>query len=31
MTIDILFGGFIGFIIGSWFGMILAALMEAGR
>ena len=31
MTIDILFGAFIGFIIGTWFGLIIAALMEAGK
>ncbi len=30
MTIDILFGGFIGFIVGSWFGLIIAALLDAG-
>ena len=31
MSIDVLFGAFIGFIIGTWFGLIIAALMEAGR
>lgn len=31
MTIDVLFGAFIGFIIGTWFGFIIAALMEAGK
>ena len=31
MTVDILFGAFIGFIIGTWFGLLIAALMEAGR
>jgi hypothetical protein len=31
MTIDVLFGAFIGFIIGTWFGLIIAALMGAGR
>lgn len=30
MTIDIIFGAFIGFIIGTWFGLILAALLDAG-
>ena len=31
MTIDVLFGGFIGFIIGTWFGLIIAALLDANR
>lgn len=31
MTADIFFGAFIGFIIGTWFGLLIAALMEAGR
>ena len=31
MTADIFFGGFIGFIAGTWFGLIIAALMGAGR
>ena len=29
MTADIFFGGFIGFIAGTWFGLILAALLDA--
>lgn len=31
MTIDVLFGAFIGFIIGTWFGLIVAALLDANR
>ena len=31
MTIDILFGAFIGFIVGTWFGLIIAALMGADK
>lgn len=29
--IDLFIAGFIGFIIGSWFGLILAALLDASR
>ena len=29
--IDLFIAGFIGFIIGSWFGLFLAALLDASR
>lgn len=31
MTIDVLIGAFIGFVVGTWFGLIMAALMDANR
>ena len=31
MTTDMILTGFIGFILGEWFGLILAALLDAGR
>ena len=31
MTTDMILTGFIGFILGEWFGLILAALMDANR
>ena len=31
MTMDMILTGFIGFIAGTWFGLLIAALMEAGR
>ena len=29
--IDLFIAGFIGFIIGSWFGLILAAVLDISR
>ena len=31
MTTDMILTGFIGFILGEWFGLILAALLDANR
>ena len=31
MTMDMFLTGFIGFILGTWFGLILAALLDANR
>lgn len=31
MTADMILSATIGFIIGTWFGMIIAALMDANR
>lgn len=31
MTMDLFLAGVIGFVLGSWFGLILAALLDAGR
>ena len=31
MTMDMILTGFIGFILGEWFGLILAALLDARR
>lgn len=31
MTADMIMAAAVGFIVGSWFGLILAALMDAGR
>lgn len=31
MTADLILAAAAGFIIGTWFGLILAALMDAGR
>lgn len=31
MTADMIMEEAVGFIVGSWFGLILAALMDAGR
>ena len=31
MTMDMFLTGVIGFVLGSWFGLILAALLDARR
>ena len=31
MTMDLILAEFIGFILGEWFGLILAALLDANR
>ena len=31
MTMDMILTGIVGFIIGTWFGLIMAALMDAKR
>lgn len=31
MTMDMFLTGIIGFVLGTWFGLILAALLDAGR
>ena len=31
IMIDLFLAGFIGFIIGSWFGLILAAVLDVSR
>ena len=31
MTIDMILTGVIGFILGTWFGLIMAALLDANR
>ena len=31
MTADLILAAAAGFIIGTWFGLIMAALMDAGR
>lgn len=31
MTMDMFLTGIIGFVLGSWFGLILDALLDAGR
>ena len=31
MTMDMILTGIICFVIGTWFGLILAALLDAGR
>lgn len=31
MTMDMFLTGVIGFVLGTWFGLILAALLDAGR
>lgn len=31
MTMDLILAGFIGFIVGTWFGLFIAALMEVAH
>ena len=31
MTMDMILTGVIGFVLGTWFGLILAALLDARR
>jgi hypothetical protein len=31
MTMDMILTGVVGFILGTWFGLIVAALLDANR